>query len=134
MSNIIKPIEIASEDDRLIMSNQGTDCLLDLLLCAARTLPQTETQSNLISFLEERKETNLIAPGTAGFNLNEMPWNEDSLDEDVAFLESVIQTAQKDSTFEMLPYEANKDIVLPWLQQLETMTDQLVTLMSLFYF
>ena len=122
MSNIIKPIEIASEDDRLIMSNQGTDCLLDLLLCAARTLPQTETQSNL------------IAPGTAGFNLNEMPWNEDSLDEDVAFLESVIQTAQKDSTFEMLPYEANKDIVLPWLQQLETMTDQLVTLMSLFYF
>ena len=134
MSNIIKPIEIASEDDRLIMSNQGTDCLLDLLLCAARTLPQTETQSNLISFLEERKEINLIAPGTAGFNLNEMPWNEDSLDEDVAFLESVIQTAQKDSTFEMLPYEANKDIVLPWLQQLETMTDQLVTLMRLFYF
>ena len=96
MSNIIKPIEIASEDDRLIMSNQGTDCLLDLLLCTARTLPQTETQSNLISFLEERKEINLIAPGTAGFNLNEMPWNEDSLDEDVAFLESVIQTAQKD--------------------------------------
>ena len=134
MSNIIKPIEIASEDDRLIMSNQGTDCLLDLLLCAARTLPQTETQSNLISFLEERKEINLIAPGTAGFNLNEMPWNEDSLDEDVAFLESVIKKKKKDSTFEMLPYEANKDIVLPWLQQLETMTDQLVTLMSLFYF
>ena len=35
MSNIIRLSETAPEGEWLSMSNQGTDCFLDLLICAA---------------------------------------------------------------------------------------------------
>ena len=132
MSNVIRPINISSVDDSLIMSNQGTDCFLDLLICAAGTLPQTETQSKLISYLKERREINQIAPGTAGFDIVEMPWDMDLLDDDVFFLRTVVQTAQKDSTLEMLPYDVNRSIVLPWLEKFDAMLDEFIPLMAFY--
>ncbi len=134
MSNIIRPMEYSNEEEWIVMSNQGTDCFLDLLLCAADAMEKTETQNKLISFLKEQKEINEVAPGTAGFDLTEMPWDEATVYEDAHFLTDVIRLAQEDETFDKLPYEANKEIVLPWLKQLEAMLEDFPALMAFFPF
>ena len=99
------------------MSNQGTDCFLDLLITAADVFEKTEHQKKLISFLKDQKDINDIAPGTAGFDLDEMPWHAGTLKDDTGFLLRVTAEAQNKSILTKLPYDAATDIVLPWLKQ-----------------
>ncbi len=99
------------------MSNQGTDCFLDLLIIAADTYEKTEHQKILISFLKDQKDINDIAPGTAGFDLAEMPWHAETLKDDAEFLLRVTAEAQNDRSIKKLPYEVAADIVFPWLKQ-----------------
>lgn len=117
MSNIIRLNETAPNERWIVMSNQGTDCFLDLLIIAADTFEKTKQQSKLISFLKDRKEINDIAPGTAGFDLDEMPWAAKTFKDDAEFLLCVIEEAQKESIFAKLPFEANPEIIIPWLKQ-----------------
>ena len=44
MSNIIRLNKAASNDEWIVMSNQGTDCFLDLVIVAAELFEKTETQ------------------------------------------------------------------------------------------
>ena len=60
-----------------------------------------EQQEELISFLKDRKAINMIAPGTAGFDLDEMPWQDD---------------------------EVNKEIVIPWLKQFAKLIRQMTSI------
>jgi hypothetical protein len=83
MSNIIRLNETAPNEEWIVMSNQGTDCFLDLLITAADDIEKTEQQKELISFLKDHKDINAVAPGTAGFDLDEMAWQESTLKEDV---------------------------------------------------
>ena len=117
MSNIIKLNETAPTNEWIVMSNQGTDCFLDLLIIAADGLEKTEHQKELISFLKDQKEINRISPGSAGFDLDEMPWQAATLKNDAEFLLRVTTAAQSEGTFKQLPYEVNADIVFPWLKQ-----------------
>ena len=71
MSNIIRLNKAAPNDEWIVMSNQGTDCFLDLLIAAADDFEKTEQQKELISFLKDQKDINTAAPGTAGFDLDE---------------------------------------------------------------
>lgn len=107
------------------MSNQGTDTFFDLLICAAETLKQTEHQKELVGFLKNQKEINSIAPGNAGFDLTEMPWHDCTLCEDVQFLLKVTEIAESENIFEKLSYEANRNILLPWLKQFADMLKQM---------
>lgn len=59
MSNIIRLNEKAPDDEWIVMSNQGTDCFLDLLITAAVDFEKTEQQKNLISFLKNQKISTL---------------------------------------------------------------------------
>ena len=95
MGNIIRLNKTASNDEWIVMSNQGTDCFLDLLIIAADAFEKTESQEKLILFLKDQKEINKIAPGTAGFDLDEMPWNKDTLSEDVVFMMKVIDSGNR---------------------------------------
>ena len=126
MSNIISRNETAPKSEWLVMSNQGTDTFFDLLICAAETLKQTEHQKELIRFLKNQKEINDIAPGNAGFELTEMPWHDCTLHDDVQFLLKVIEIAESENTFEKLSYEANRSIILPWLNQFADMLEQMI--------
>lgn len=125
MSNIIRLNKEVPNDGWIVMSNQGTDCLLDLLITAADTIEKTDSQEKLISFLKERKDINEISPGTAGFDLDEMPWQARTIKEDAEFLCRVTAAAQNEGTFQRLPYEVNADIVLPWLKQFFVLADQM---------
>lgn len=127
MSNLISFERFPASIESLSMSNQGTDCFLDLLLCAAEKMEKTPFQEALTIFLEERKEINAIAPGNAGFDVDEMPWNPASLSEDSLFLLDVIEKAKSCS----LPYEIEKGIVFSWLDQFAKMIEKLLTLDSI---
>ncbi len=124
MSNIIRISESSKKIDWLVMSNQGTDCFLELLISAADDFEKTEHQKALISFLEDQKSINEIAPGTADFDIVDMPWNEDCLFEDIQFLLRTVEGAQTETVIARLPYEINKEIVLPWLEQFGLMVKQ----------
>ena len=58
------------------MFNQETDSFLELLILAADALHQTKYQEEMVSFLKNQKDINTVAPGTAGFDLDEMLWKE----------------------------------------------------------
>lgn len=126
MSNILRLNETAPKDQWIVLSNQGTDCFLELLILAADALHQTEHQEEMVSFLKDQKDINAVAPGTAGFDLDEMPWEEGTLKEELDFLLRVIVGAESESVFGELPYEANRDVVLPWLKQFEQLIRQMI--------
>ena len=121
MSNIIRLNKAASNDEWIVMSNQGTDCFLDLVIVAAELFEKTETQEKLISFLKDQKDVNEISPGSAGFDLDEMPWSKDTLSEDVVFMMKVIEKAKTVEVTGKLDYRPDLRIVSPWLDQFSSM-------------
>ncbi len=125
MSNIIRLNETAPNSEWIVMSNQGTNSFLDLLIAAADSFEKTEQQKELISFLKDQKDINDIAPGTAGFDLDEMAWQESTLKEDAEFLIRITEEARKERTFRKLPYKVNTCIVLPWLKRFLLMINQI---------
>ena len=126
MSNIIRLNETTPNDEWIVMSNQGTDSFLNLLILSADNFKKTAHQKELISFLKEQKDINDIAPGTAGFDLVEMPWQESTLNEDIEFLILITEKAQRESTFRKLPYRIDADIVLPWLKRFALLAEQMI--------
>ena len=121
MSNIIALNSSALSEDCLAMSNQGTDCFLDLLIKAAADTDMTANQKELINYLTERKEVNEIAPGTASFDIDEMPWNPCSLHDDVRYLIGIIEVAKDPASWKLLDYTPNGQIILPWLDKFAEM-------------
>ena len=124
MSNTIRQDGNAPPDQWLTMSNQGTDCFLELLLLAASALEQTPAQRGLIGFLADQREVNRIAPGTAGFDVEEMPWEKASRREDALFLLRVAEAAKRRSGWEKLGYVPEEPIVFPWLDRFAEMVRQ----------
>ena len=121
MSNIIRLNKAASNDEWIVMSNQGTDCFLDLVIVAAELFEKTETQEKLISFLKDQKDFNEISPGSAGFDLDEMPWSKDTLSEDAVFMMKIIEKAKTPEVAGKLGYRPDLRIVSPWLDQFSLM-------------
>ena len=121
MSNIIGFSKAVFRKERISMSNQGTDCFLELLELAAAENNMTNNQRKLIVFLKERREVNLSAPGTASFDVDEMPWSKDTLSEDVVFMMKVIEKAKTVEVTGKLDYRPDLRIVSPWLDQFSSM-------------
>ena len=121
MSNTIRLNESAPINKWLTMSNQGTDCFFELLLYASETFARTKTQNRIISFLKDQKNINDVAPGTSGFDIEDMPWERSSFFEDGQFLLDVIEKAKNRTVWEKLPYEPEESIVIPWLDQFADM-------------
>ena len=121
MSNIIGFSKAVFGKERISMSNQGTDCFLELLELAAAENNMTRNQRKLIVFLKERREENLTAPGTASFDVDEMPWSKDTLSEDVVFMMKVIEKAKTVEVTGKLDYRPDLRIVSPWLDQFSSM-------------
>ena len=121
MSNRIGFGKAAFGKDSLSMSNQGTDCFLELLEMAAAEKEMTDNQRRLIGFLKERRTENLAAPGTASFDIEEMPWEKDTLSEDVTFMLEIIRKAKTAEVVGNLDYRPNLRIVFPWLDRFSSM-------------
>ena len=125
MSNSIGFSKAVFGKENLSMSNQGTDCFLELLELAADEKNMTRNQRKLIVFLKERREENLSAPGTASFDVDEMPWSKDTLSEDVGFMMKIIEKAKTVEVAGKLDYRPDLRIVSPWLDQFSSMIRKL---------
>ncbi len=121
MSNIFRSCSNAPKEEWLSISNQGTDCFLELLIRASSGIETTEKQKELIDFLEERRYCNNISPGTVSFDVDEMPWNKETMTEDVGYMLKVIDKAKDPQTWNGLDYEPNKEIVIPWFERFAKM-------------
>lgn len=121
MSNIIRPNKTAPNNEWIVMSNQGTDCFLDLLIIAADGFEKTDHQRELVSFLKDQKEINNIAPGTTSFDVDEMPWSKDTLSEDVAYMMKTIEKAKTAEVIRKLDYRPDLRVISPWLDQFSLM-------------
>ncbi|MBQ6492709.1 MAG: hypothetical protein IJI92_02460 [Erysipelotrichaceae bacterium] len=124
MGNIIRLNDSAPKEEWLSMSNQGTDCFLELLIAAASDKEMTSAQKALIDHLKECLEINTVAPGTTSFDIDEMPWNADSLAEDKAFMLEVISKARDPSSWKGMDYEPDGTIVVPWLECFASMINK----------
>lgn len=116
MSNMIR-----FKKEKISMSNQGTDCFLELLIIAADTFEKTAQQEKLIAFLKEQKDINTISPGTVSFDIDEMPWSKDTLSKGILFMLEVIKKAKSEDVLNKLDYHPNTEIVFPWLDQFSMM-------------
>ena len=114
MGNVIS---LKSDNYSFSMSSQGTDCFLELLETAASGSNMTENQRNLIDFLKARREITQIAPGRASFDVIEMPWNKETLQEDTAYMMRTIQAAKSEMVLKKLDYRPDIRIVFPWLDR-----------------
>lgn len=121
MSNIIGFSKAVFGKESISMSNQGTDCFLELLEMAAAENDMTDNQRKLIGFLKDRREENLAAPGTASFDIDEMPWSKDTLSEDVVFMMKIIEKAKTVEIVGKLDYRPNLRIICSWLDQFSLM-------------
>ena len=121
MSNIISFNSSAPNEEWLAMSNQGTDCFLELIIKAATDTDMTANQKELINYLIERKDVNEVAPGTASFDIDEMPWDPCSLHEDVSYMLGIIEAAKDPDSWKQLDYSPNGQIIIPWFDRFAEM-------------
>lgn len=115
MSNTIRLNESAPTTRWLTMSNQGTGCFFDLLIAASESFELTPAQENLVDFIRCQRDINDVAPGTASFDIDEMPWKAASLHDDAAFLAEAAELAKDRAVWEKLDYEPNRAILFTWL-------------------
>ena len=115
MSNTIRLNDSAPTKRWLTMSNQGTGCFFDLLITASESFELTPAQENLVDFIRCRRDINDVAPGTTGFDIEEMPWEAASLHDDAVFLAEVAELAKDRAVWEKLDYEPDRAIVSTWL-------------------
>lgn len=124
MGNIIRLNDTAESNVWILMSNQGTDCFLELLICAADTIEKTQNQEEMISYLKGQKAINEVAPGTASFDIDDMPWKAFSLPEDKQFFLHVVELAKSHSILDKLPYDLDEGIVFPRLDRFAEMINK----------
>ncbi len=101
--------------DKLRMSNGTTSVLLTTICLSGSRLAVTEHEKDLIIFLAERDQ-GIVGGGMVGFDIGEMPWEEESLEQDKAFMIKVIDHAIDGLGYETLTYKPNIDIIIPRLQ------------------
>ena len=121
MGNTIGINSKSPHEKRLSMSNQGTDVFLELLISASEEISHTAPQEKLIEFLREQKDINDIAPGTAGFDIAEMPWINGSKPEDIGFLIKVTELAKEPKILEKAGFDPENEIIRSWLEAFEDM-------------
>ncbi len=115
MGNTIRLNNKQPAEEWLIMSNTGTDIFLELIINAASA--GTVSQNELISYLRDQKEINDIAPGTASLDIDEMPWNKNTMREDVEYLIGVVEKAKDRSLWGRLGLDLDEDIVISRFDQ-----------------
>ena len=124
MANIISLNNSKNKENNISMSNQGTDVFLDVLITCALSDEMSESQLKLLEFLEDKKYINGHSPGTISFDIEEMPWNSNSFNDDKSWLQKLIQKTKDPLLWKKLGYEPEPEIILPWLDKFSEMIDR----------
>ena len=113
MANIFGRSNQDLPDDKICISDLGTNVLISVLVLAGSALAETETQKQLIVWLAEHDQ--FIGEGFVGFDLSDMPWNPETFDADRKFMVQVVDAASVRTGWEKLPYAPNEPHLRPML-------------------
>lgn len=120
MSNIIGSKKHSLRHMIFSMSNQGSDCFFELLVLSSKKIKKTSNQKRIISFIKKQREINVYAPGTAGFDIEDLPWNKSTIEMDKDFLIEITEIAKQDA---ILDNNINDSIIIPWLEQFQKLIE-----------
>lgn len=124
MSNIISfDGNVTSDDDSLVMTNGGTDVLINILALSGSVIAQTESEKRLIVYLSEKDQ--IVGRGCVGFDIIEMPWDKQSFKEDKQFIIKVIHGARNKIGWEKLDYRPNEEFVSFYLNTFENLINRM---------
>lgn len=94
----------------LKMSNGATSVFINVLCLSGGRLAETESQKRIMVFLAEKNQY-ICGLGTVDFDIDEMPWDKASFDEDKAFMLRVIDGAKQKLGWKTLRYQPNEEFV-----------------------
>lgn len=124
MSNIISfDGNVTPDDDSLVMSNGGTDVFINILALSGSVIARTESEKRLMVYLSEKDQ--IAGRGCVGFDIVEMPWNQETFETDKSFLIQVINGARNRSGWERLDYCPNEEIVSYYLDTFEKLINRM---------
>ncbi|MBQ5334414.1 MAG: hypothetical protein J6Z45_00540 [Oscillospiraceae bacterium] len=113
MANIFGRRHDDLPDDKISVSDIGTDVLISVLVLAGSALAETESQKQLIVWLAEHDQ--YIGSGIVGFDLSDMPWDPAHFDEDRMFMVRTVDAASVRTGWDKLSYAPSEPHLRPML-------------------
>ena len=108
----------------LKMSNGATSVFINVLCLSGGRLAETESQKRIMVFLAEKNQY-ICGIGTVDFDIDEMPWDKTSFDEDKAFMLRVIYGAKQKLGWETLSYEPDEVYLFKCLNTFQKLIERM---------
>ena len=118
MSNIFSVRQNDPPEEKITVSDAGTDALIAALLLAGSALAVSDTQKQLIVWLAEHDRR--LGAGFLGFCIADMPWSPDTFPQDRAFMVRVVDAASEERGWETLasrPDSVQLRPILGWFRK-----------------
>lgn len=100
MANIFCVRQEDPPEEKITVSDAGTDALIAALTLAGSQLAVSDNQKQLIVWLAEHDRR--LGAGFLGFALAEMPWSADTFQQDKNFMVRVVDAASEELGWETL--------------------------------
>ena len=104
------------------MTNGLTSVFIKVLCLAASALARRDQERALAVSLAEHDQ-GWYGVGTVGFDVGDLPWSADTLDEDQAFLRRMVTAAQARTGWERLGYVPREEPLQSCLEQFRTLIE-----------
>lgn len=124
MANIIRLNKKAPADEWISMSNGLTSVFIDVLALSGSHLAVTDDEKRLIIWLSEKDQSKL-GIGTVGFDIDEMPWNPITFEDNKKFLLNVVYQAKNRLDWEFLEYKPNETFIFSALDEFAKLLEKM---------
>lgn len=108
--------------DDIKMPNGLTSVSVTVLSLAASALATTDRHRTFAVWIASRDQ--MVGVGCVGFDISEMPWSPDSIQEDKYFILRSIAAAKEKTGWERLDYQPREDWLMPCLDKFANMIEQ----------
>lgn len=123
MGNIVS---LAKCGQNISMSNGLTSVFISTLGLSGTHLAKTDDEKQIIIWLLE-KDQSAVGNGSVGFDVCDMPWNNENFDNIKCFLLNVIEGAKKKIGWEFLDYQPDEELLFHCLDQFYNMISNVNT-------
>lgn len=124
MANVIRLNKKAPVDEWISMSNALTSVFIDVLALSGSHLAVTDDEKRFIVWLSE-KDQSKVGIGTVGFDIDEMPWNPLTFEDDKKFLLKTTYQAKNRFGWELLGYIPNEKFIFSVLDEFAELLKQM---------
>lgn len=124
MANIIRLNKKAPVDKWVSMSNSLTSVFIDVLALSGSHLAVTDDEKRLIVWFSE-KDQSAVGIGTVGFDIDEMPWNTITFEDNKKFLLNTIYQAKNRFGWKLLEYIPNETFIFVALDEFTRLLEKM---------